>query len=108
MTQLPILVALGWKGPLPITLLADVLGLDRTTLTRNLKVLEQRGLLVVVEDADDARVRLAQITDAGVEVLSNALVLWRGVHEAVALEFGEPRLRSLLGELSTLSAAVEG
>ena len=45
-TQLPILVALGSAGDLSVTALAGALGLDRTTLTRNLGVLEKRGLVV--------------------------------------------------------------
>ncbi|MGH2918952.1 MAG: MarR family winged helix-turn-helix transcriptional regulator [Solirubrobacteraceae bacterium] len=107
-TQLPLLVALGAHGPVPLTPLAEVLALDRTTLTRNLKVLEERGFATLRPDEYDARVRLAAITDDGAHALSRALALWKDVHGAVVEEFGEPRLRSLYGELSTLTEVSAG
>jgi len=104
-TQLPILVALGAHGPIPLTPLAGALALDRTTLTRNLRILEQRGVVTMAQDDGDARVRLAGITDAGAQALVDALELWKGVHAAVVEEIGEPRLHALYGELSLLTDA---
>jgi DNA-binding MarR family transcriptional regulator len=71
-TQLPILVALGSKGDLPMTILAGKLSLDRTTLTRNLRILEIRGLVQIVAHEEDARVHLASLTSAGARVLGEA------------------------------------
>jgi len=102
-TQLPLLVALGSAGDLPITALADMISLDRTTLTRNLRVLEERGLVRTVAAPDDARVRLASLTAEGASVLSVALARWREVQRAVAARFGEDRLRALFDELEALS-----
>ena len=105
-TQLPILVGLGSAGELPVTALAEALALDRTTLTRNLKVLEERGLVGVVEDGGDARVRLVSLTAEGGRVLAGALAAWKGVQESVEARFGSDRLRALHGELEELSAGV--
>jgi DNA-binding MarR family transcriptional regulator len=105
-TQLPILVALGSAGDLPITTLAGALALDRTTLTRNLHVLEQRGLVCVASSDDDARVRMASLTPGGAEALSGALARWEDVQRTVRERFGEQRLRTLYDELAALSAAV--
>lgn len=102
-TQLPLLVALGSAGELPITALADAISLDRTTLTRNFRVLEERGLVRTVAAPDDARVRLASLTADGASVLSGALARWRDVQGAVAARFGEDRLRALFEELEALS-----
>lgn len=107
-TQLPILVAIGAHGPLPLTPLAEILGLERTTLTRNLKVLEDRGFATLGPDASDARVRLAELTDEGAQALSRALAMWKEVQGAVLEEFGAPRLHALYGELSSLTEAVAG
>ena len=60
-TQLPIFVGLGSEGDMPLSVLADRLALDRTTLTRNLRVLEDRGLIRTYEHAGDARVRMVSI-----------------------------------------------
>jgi DNA-binding MarR family transcriptional regulator len=107
-TQLPVLVGLGSAGPLPVTTLAGALGLDRTTLTRNLKVLEQRGLVQGVEHEGDARVRMMALTDAGSSVLSEALARWERVQQAVQERFGEQRLRALYAELDELAAVAAG
>ena len=103
-TQLPILVGLGSAGELPVTALAEALALDRTTLTRNLKVLEERALVSVVEDDVDARVRLVSLTAEGSRVLAGALASWKEVQEFVEGRFGGERLRALYGELDELSA----
>ena len=103
-TQLPILVALGSAGALSMTRLAEVLALDRTTLTRNLKLLEQRGLIGSGEDQADARVRVVSLTREGRRALTGALARWQDVQHAVEEDFGRERLRALHGELAALAA----
>ncbi len=106
-TQFPVLVALGAAGPVPITPLAERLALDRTTLTRNLGILERRGLVTITAAQHDGRVRLASVTDEGLGVLAHALELWREAQGAVVEAFGRARLRALFGELSDLTNAGE-
>lgn len=71
-TQLPILVGLGSAGDLSVSTLADALSLDRTTLTRNLRELEDRGLIRTSERENDARVRMVSLTLGGADVLAAA------------------------------------
>ncbi|HUR84907.1 MAG TPA: MarR family winged helix-turn-helix transcriptional regulator [Solirubrobacteraceae bacterium] len=105
-TQMPILVGLGMAGEVPLTMLAAALGLDRTTLTRNVKLLEDRGLVTSFAHGDDARVRILSLTEEGSRTLSAALAEWEGVQDKVEAAFGEERLRALLAELDALSAAI--
>ena len=107
-TQMPILVALGAGGDQTLTSLADVLGLDRTTLTRNLRLLEERGLVATAPGDHDARVRVVSIMPAGAAELSAALARWEQVQVRVEEQFGAERLRALYDELDALSAAVAG
>lgn len=107
-TQMPILVALGSAGDLPLTTLADALTLDRTTLTRNLRVLEDHGYVATAPHPDDARVRMVSLTDAGARVLAAALDRWEDVQRSVEERFGQARLRALYDELAALSEAVAG
>ncbi|NOK58122.1 MAG: MarR family transcriptional regulator [Chloroflexi bacterium AL-N10] len=58
-----------------ISQLADVLVMDRTTLTRDLKPLERIGLLTVTVGAD-RRTRCVQLTEAGLQRLAEGLPLW--------------------------------
>src|SRR5258708_5883838 len=63
-TQFNVLVAIGIMEPVAMAPLAEQLGLERTTFTRNLGVLERDGL-VSVKPGTDARVRLLSLTARG-------------------------------------------
>lgn len=106
-TQLPIFVGLASEGDLPLTALAEGLALDRTTLTRNLKVLEDRGLIQTYERADDARVRMVSITLEGSAMLTAALERWVKVQEFVEERFGRERLVALEDELAAFAKALD-
>ena len=60
--------------------LADLLAMDRTTLTAALKPLERRGLVVVTQDDQDRRGRRIALTPSGVAALAQAVPVWRAVH----------------------------
>jgi DNA-binding MarR family transcriptional regulator len=64
-----------------MTDVADLLALDRTTLTANLKPLERRGLVEVSVGAKDKRSRRLTLTEAGRDVLRQAMPIW---HKAQA------------------------
>lgn len=104
-TQLPILVALTVIGPTPVTPLAEALAIDRTTLVRNLKILQQRDL-VTSGPGRDGRVRLMSLTTQGAQALEHALELWQQAQASVAEQFGPDRLQTLLNELASLGQAV--
>jgi DNA-binding MarR family transcriptional regulator len=74
--------------------LADLLDLDRTTLTRNVAPLEARGL-VEIGPGEDARSRTARITEAGRAAREAALPHWRRAQMAVMTLLGAERLASL-------------
>jgi DNA-binding MarR family transcriptional regulator len=64
------------SGPMAMTPLASRLGMDRTTLTRTLKPLEQRGLIKFEDDKKDQRIRNIVITPQGIEAALAALPRW--------------------------------
>ncbi len=74
-TQFTILSSLAQAGPLPMTRLADLLGVERTTLTRNLTVLARHGMVEWV-GTKDARVRRAALTKAGDAMLHKCMPRW--------------------------------
>lgn len=69
---------------------AQLLAMDRTTLTAAMKPLERRGLVEVHVDRADRRSRLLVLTDAGREALTRALPIWRATHQAVEAELDDP------------------
>jgi DNA-binding MarR family transcriptional regulator len=62
---------------------ANLLAMDRTTLTANLKPLERRGLVKVAVDNEDKRSRRLTLTAAGKAVLAAAGPLWTQAHAEV-------------------------
>jgi DNA-binding MarR family transcriptional regulator len=75
-TQFTLLVGVAVSEPVPITRLADALGLDRTTLTRDLRLLTDRGL-VETATGDDRRMRVVRLTGQGREAIGRAYPLWQ-------------------------------
>ena len=86
-------------GPVSISNLAEVLVMDRTTLSRNLKPLE-RQRLIGIEPGEDQRQRIVPLTEQGEERLAHALPLWEQAQARVVKRLGEERYINLLLELS--------
>ena len=78
--QFSLLMSLNQPTSPSIGSIADLLAMDRTTLTANLKPLERRGLLEVAVDPEDRRGRRLALTAKGRRVLADALPIWRRVH----------------------------
>jgi len=68
--------------------LAEILAMDGTTLSRNLRPLERAGWVLVSRLAADRRVRLAALTGAGERMVADALPLWREAHARVVAALG--------------------
>jgi DNA-binding MarR family transcriptional regulator len=81
-TQFTLLTVLALGGPQPMSRIADRLGMERTTLTRNLKPLLASGL-VRVGQAGDRRVRTISLTPRGHRSALAALPAWRRAQRAV-------------------------
>src|ERR671937_1449990 len=58
--------------------LADKLGMDRTTLTRNLSVLERQGF-IEISQGKDHRTRIVTATQKGRSAVTKAISLWNGI-----------------------------
>ncbi|AZO78007.1 MULTISPECIES: MarR family winged helix-turn-helix transcriptional regulator [unclassified Bosea (in: a-proteobacteria)] len=100
--QFSILAALLRPGPVPLGALADVLGMERTTLNRNLRPLEKLKLVETIPDPADARVRGLRLTGAGREMAAKAVPLWQRAQEEANGRLGGadwPALRSQLRAL---------
>jgi DNA-binding MarR family transcriptional regulator len=81
--QFSLLTSLNRPAPPSIGAVANVLAMDRTTLTANLKPLERRKLVKIVADKTDKRNRLVRLTKAGHRLLEDALPVWRETHGAI-------------------------
>ena len=80
--------------------LASQIGLDRSTLGRNLRVLERQGL-IESGISDDQRARRIVLTGTGREKLEAAAPLWEAVQNDFAEKIG-PQALELLAEMGDL------
>jgi DNA-binding MarR family transcriptional regulator len=101
--QFSLLTALNSAEPPTMGAVANLLVLDRTTLTANLKPLERRGLVKVAVDPHDRRSRRLILTAAGRASLAAAAPIWKREHarvERLLQTAGPDILRAGLREVS--------
>ncbi len=106
-TQFTVLAKLANRGDLPLGKLAEVMVMDRTTLTRNLKPLIAKGW-VSVEQEPDQRVRRISLSAAGRRVFDQAVPLWRGAQSRLVEGLGRERWAGLLDDLGAAVAVAQG
>ena len=106
-TQFSLLQAIRRLGPVTVSDLAEVALTERTTLTRNLGVLERDGLIATQtgKTGMDRRKRLLALTDAGCAALNRAYPHWEAAQRSMEDRLGAGRLGQLLGDLAN---AAEG
>ncbi len=99
--QFSLLMSLNRPQPPRIGDVSDLLAMDRTSLTANLKPLERRGLVRISVDKDDKRGRLLTLTPAGRKLLVKAFPVWKREHAAIErlLNSDPDRLRTDLQAL---------
>lgn len=81
--QFSLLMSLNRPEPAGLGGVANLLAMDRTTLTAALKPLERRGLVIVAPDPKDRRARMLSLTNDGRAVLARALPIWTREHAAL-------------------------
>ena len=74
---------------------ANLLAMDRTTLTAALKPLERRGLVRVAQDAEDRRSRILILTAKGRDLLAHAVPIWERTHAEVERQLGDTKPENL-------------
>jgi DNA-binding MarR family transcriptional regulator len=100
-TQFSLLMAARVIGPVTVVKLAQITVMDRTTLTRNLQILEKRRL-IEIKPGEDRREREVTLTASGMEVLAKAVPLWEEAQDRVRQGLGEEKLRNLMDDLSEM------
>jgi DNA-binding MarR family transcriptional regulator len=98
--QFGLLATVNARDGLSIGELADRMVMDPTTLTRNLRPLQKRGLVRIVAASDDRRRRSVAATARGRAAFQKAVPMWQAAQE---------RLEAVLGatEIQRLNAALD-
>lgn len=97
-TQTPILTALAAKSDWTMEQLSDWLGMDRTTLVRNLKPLGREGFLKIDGGGRGTRVGLS-LTSKGKKELEKVQSAWSSAQKAMIKTLGEERWSAILTDL---------
>jgi DNA-binding MarR family transcriptional regulator len=103
-TQFTTLATLAEAAPVTINRLAELLVMDRTTLSRNLELLTKQHL-VRIEEGQDRRMRLVFLTQEGEQALRRAWPLWQEAQAKIERALGRERFEGLLTDLSAVLAA---
>ena len=100
-TQFTLLGALALAGPVSTNELSVGLVVDRTTLTRNLRLLRDAGLVESQPGRSGREVRFT-LSDEGRDALARAIPIWREAQGSIVTAFGETRWPTMVAELSRL------
>lgn len=97
-TQYTLLVSLKLQKPQQISSIAKTIGLDRTTLTRNLSLLIKKGW-VNYEKSTDSRKKIVKITEEGEKILELAFPIWEDVQNTFIKELGNKDFNEIINNL---------
>ena len=101
--QFSLLMSLNRPEPPTLGSVANLLAMDRTTLTAALKVLARRKLVKVAVDRQDKRSRRLAITPAGRTLLAKAFPIWKREHAAAEKDVAGASADALRTALRALS-----
>ena len=102
-TQFVTLLSVHVHYPVGLPALAKELVIDRSTLTRNLAVLQKNGL-IESRSLNGKRSRVFRLTDDGVQALTEGIPLWEKAQSRFVTQFGPAKWADTL---AVLSEAVE-
>jgi len=101
--QFSLLMSLNRPEPPPMGPVANLLAMDRTTLTAALKPLERRGLVRVAKDPNDHRSRILILSAKGKALLARAVPIWESTHAEIGQQLSAAQLDDLRSGLLAVS-----
>lgn len=101
--QFSLLMSLNRPEPASMQSVANLLAMDRTTLTAALKPLERRGLVTTTIDPNDRRGRRLILTQTGHDLLAVAMPVWQREHALLDAGFGLNGAARLRDDLRALA-----
>ena len=90
------------RTSLSLTELGRIAELDRSTVGRNVRVLERMGLMQTGRGDDDQRESVVSLTPAGTALLAQARPLWDACQARIEAKLGAERVETLNAILAAL------
>ena len=91
----PLLVAIGRRGPIGVVVLADNLGRDYTTVSRQVKKLEAQGLAHKQPNARDRRISEVTLSEQGQAVFAQIAVARQTLMNRVLANWSPEEVQAL-------------
>lgn len=106
LAQFGLMAQIAAAGDDTIGTLAERSGLDQSTLSRNLRGLEQAGLVEIAIVESDLRRRAVWLTEKGARRLEAAIPVWERAHAALAHHIDVDGVRAVASSAATLSGSI--
>lgn len=84
--------------PVSLTVLGKKMELDRSTIGRNVRVLQNMGLLEIFQSTEDKREMTLELTAKGHLLLQDVLPIWQKIQHDVENKIGQDKI-SVLKEI---------
>lgn len=101
LAQYSLLRTIRRRGPISLTELGAVMELDRSTIGRNVRVVEKAGWVQPAKTHDQREAAIA-ITEKGAELLARAHADWAAMQDVIAAKLGAGGAEALLDVLAGL------
>lgn len=101
-TQFNILAALQKRAARSVTEMADTLAMERTTLSRNLDLVERKGL-ITTHGAEHGNGRVGSLTPTGEQLVDAIAPVWRQSQQDLRSGLDENALHALIATLRHLA-----
>ena len=95
-SQLVVLAAIAYMGPVRRGEVSRMLHLDMSTVTRNLRVMEQNGWIEEVFSGADGRGRPVRLSGSGLKLLAQAFPGWRRAQRRAMRSLGDDGKATLM------------
>jgi len=101
--QFSLMIIIAKRGTETISGLARDIGADRTTLTRNLKQLERKGV-VQISSGKDNRTKAVTLLPEGEAAIRESVRYWKKAQSKVLATLGQDRWSRMMGDLSAVAS----
>lgn len=106
LSQFKILMVLEWNPRVPQSSIANTLGQTEASISRQIKILEKRGLLAIKPDPQNKRKHIATPTPLGMQITEAATAVVRRSLGPDFASLGESQLYQLITNLQKLHQVV--
>lgn len=90
------------RQPVSFTELGQLAQLDRSTVSRNVRVLDRRGLVEMTRSDDDHREAAVSLSARGADLMVEAMPLWEACQHKIETRLGPDRMNALNDVLHAL------